>query len=85
LQVPGGNGIEHKPGRLVATMTKSGPASISGHDQDFRLELQGKKSMLMCEAKGVQPDYFDVHHELAAKLPFGGNFGPVKMLVLERK
>jgi SAM-dependent methyltransferase len=39
----------------------------------------------ICQLEGVQPDYFDKHHELASKLPFCGNYGPVKMLVLKKK
>ena len=39
----------------------------------------------ICQLEGVQPDYFDKHHELASKLPFCGNYGPVKMLVLIKK
>jgi SAM-dependent methyltransferase len=39
----------------------------------------------ICQIEGVQPNYFDKHHELASKLPFCGNYGPVKMLVLIKK
>lgn len=39
----------------------------------------------ICQEKGVNPDYFDDHHRLAAQLPFCGNCGPVKMLVLKKK
>jgi SAM-dependent methyltransferase len=39
----------------------------------------------ICQLEGVQPDYFDKHHELASQLPFSGNYGPVRMLVLIKK
>jgi hypothetical protein len=39
----------------------------------------------ICQLEGVQPDYFDKHHELASQLPFSGNYGPVRMLVLTKK
>ena len=39
----------------------------------------------ICADKGVQPDYFDEHHRYAATLPFSGEFGPVRLLVLRRK
>ncbi len=39
----------------------------------------------ICQLEGVQPDYFDKHHELASQLPFSGNYGPVRMLVLNKK
>jgi SAM-dependent methyltransferase len=39
----------------------------------------------ICQNRGTEPDYFDEHHELGSKLPFCGNFGPVKMMVLTRK
>jgi SAM-dependent methyltransferase len=38
----------------------------------------------LCQTNGMEPDYFDDHHKLAAQLPFAGNFGPVRMLVLRR-
>jgi SAM-dependent methyltransferase len=40
---------------------------------------------MICQEQGVEPDYFDQHHRLAAQLPFSGNFGPVKMLTLQKK
>jgi SAM-dependent methyltransferase len=39
----------------------------------------------ICQDNGVEPDYFDPHHKLAARLPFVGNFGPVKMLTLKKR
>jgi len=39
----------------------------------------------ICQERGVEPDYFDPHHKLAAQLPFCGNFGPVKMVVLKKR
>lgn len=39
----------------------------------------------ICAATGATPDYFDAHHELASQLPVCGNFGPVKLFVLQRK
>jgi SAM-dependent methyltransferase len=39
----------------------------------------------ICQRSGVAPDYFDDHHRLAAQLPFCGNWGPVKMLILTKK
>jgi len=39
----------------------------------------------ICQQRGVEPDYFDEHHKLAAELPFCGNFGPVKMITLKKR
>jgi SAM-dependent methyltransferase len=39
----------------------------------------------ICQETGVEPDYFDPHHKWAAQLPFCGNFGPVKMMVLKKR
>lgn len=39
----------------------------------------------MCQDANTDPDYFDVHHEYAAQLPFCGEFGPVRMICLRRK
>ncbi len=39
----------------------------------------------LCQQKGVEPDYFDEHHKLAAELPFCGNFGPVNMITLKKR
>ncbi|MGX1306010.1 SAM-dependent methyltransferase [Amorphus suaedae] len=39
----------------------------------------------LCEDSNESPDYFDKHHEYAAGLPFAGEYGPVRMLVLRRK
>lgn len=38
----------------------------------------------ICQENGAPPDYFDIHHNLASKLPFSGNFGPVKLLLLKK-
>jgi len=38
----------------------------------------------ICATQGVQPDYDDIHHELASRLPFLGNFGPTKALILKK-
>lgn len=34
----------------------------------------------ICKEENVVPDYYDIHHELAAKLPFLGEFGPVRAI-----
>jgi ubiquinone/menaquinone biosynthesis C-methylase UbiE len=39
----------------------------------------------ICQEKGATPDYFDEHHRLAAELPFCGNYGPVKMVILAKR
>jgi SAM-dependent methyltransferase len=39
----------------------------------------------ICASQGTAPDYFDRHHELAAQLPFAGEYGPVRMLCLRKK
>jgi SAM-dependent methyltransferase len=39
----------------------------------------------ICQVRNVQPDYFDEHHAYGATLPFCGEFGPVRMLILKRK
>ena len=38
----------------------------------------------ICADSGLQPDYFDAHHRYAANLPFAGEFGPVRLLVLRK-
>jgi SAM-dependent methyltransferase len=38
----------------------------------------------ICKERGESPDYFDKHHELAAQLPFLGDYGPVRMLCLRK-
>ena len=38
----------------------------------------------ICQDKKITPDYFDVHHRYAASLPFCGEYGPIRMLVLKR-
>ncbi len=39
----------------------------------------------MCLDEGVTPDYNDIHHQLAAKLPFAGEYGPVRALTFQKK
>jgi len=39
----------------------------------------------ICAALGVEPDYNDIHHELASRLPFLGEFGPTRALTLRKK
>ena len=39
----------------------------------------------ICADSGIQPDYFNDHHRYAAGLPFSGEFGPVRLLVLKKK
>jgi ubiquinone/menaquinone biosynthesis C-methylase UbiE len=39
----------------------------------------------ICKINNSVPDYFDIHHELASKLPMMGNYGPIKMLVMRKK
>lgn len=38
----------------------------------------------ICKERGEEPNYFDRHHELAAQLPFVGDYGPVRMLCLRK-
>jgi hypothetical protein len=39
----------------------------------------------ICAENSEEPDYFDIHHELASRLPFVGNFGPIGMYHLEKR
>lgn len=39
----------------------------------------------ICADTGIKPDYFDAHHRYAANLPFSGEFGPVRLLVMKKK
>jgi len=39
----------------------------------------------ICNEKGTTPDYFDDHHRFAAGLPFSGEYGPVRLLILMKK
>lgn len=39
----------------------------------------------ICADSGVQPDYFNEHHRHAASLPFSGEFGPVRLLILKKR
>jgi ubiquinone/menaquinone biosynthesis C-methylase UbiE len=38
----------------------------------------------ICQMQGVEPDYFDEHHKLASTLPFCGNYGPIKVMILKK-
>ena len=38
----------------------------------------------ICQNNTQTPNYYDIHHELGSKLPFLGNFGPIKMLILQK-
>jgi ubiquinone/menaquinone biosynthesis C-methylase UbiE len=38
----------------------------------------------ICKVNNTIPDYFDIHHELASKLPMVGDYGPIKMVVLRK-
>lgn len=39
----------------------------------------------ICADGGDQADYYNDHHRYAANLPFSGEFGPVRLLVLRKK
>lgn len=39
----------------------------------------------ICADEKIDPDYFDVHHNISSKLPFIGNFGPTGMYTLRGK
>ncbi len=39
----------------------------------------------ICKNEGIEPDYNDIHHELAAKLPYFGEFGPTRALLFKKK
>jgi SAM-dependent methyltransferase len=39
----------------------------------------------LCQEGGSEPDYFDPHHQYAARLPFCGEFGPVRMICMRGK
>jgi len=39
----------------------------------------------ICADDKIEPDYFDVHHDISSKLPFIGNFGPIGMYTLREK
>jgi SAM-dependent methyltransferase len=38
----------------------------------------------ICEEKHESPNYYDDHHRLAVALPFVGEYGPVRLLVLRK-
>lgn len=39
----------------------------------------------ICSDSGTQPDYFDEHHRYASALPFGGEFGPVRLIAFRKR
>ena len=39
----------------------------------------------ICKDKNITPDYNDIHHRLASRLPFSGEFGPVRAIVFKKK
>lgn len=39
----------------------------------------------LCADHGIEPDYFDDHHRYASTLPFSGEYGPLRLLVLKKK
>lgn len=39
----------------------------------------------LCAESGAQPDYFNEHHRFAAGLPFAGEFGPVRLVSLNKR
>lgn len=39
----------------------------------------------ICAKEQIEPDYADIYHELGAKLPFLGEYGPVRALTLRKK
>ncbi len=39
----------------------------------------------LCQIEGRQPDYDHPIYEIATKLPFTGNFGPIKLVELQRR
>lgn len=39
----------------------------------------------ICVETGIHPDYFDDHHRFAAGLPFCGEFGPIRLIVLRKR
>ena len=34
---------------------------------------------------GIEPDYYDIHHELASKLPACGDFGPIALCTIKKE
>ena len=39
----------------------------------------------ICQDQGENPDYFDTHHQYASRLPFCGEYGPVRMICMRRR
>lgn len=39
----------------------------------------------ICKNENLAPEYDDVHHRLAASLPFSGEYGPVRAIVFRKK
>jgi hypothetical protein len=39
----------------------------------------------ICMKDGIEPDYYDIHHELASKLPACGDFGPIALCTIKKE
>jgi SAM-dependent methyltransferase len=39
----------------------------------------------ICQLNNVEPDYLDPHHEWGARLPFSGEYGPVRLMLWQKK
>lgn len=39
----------------------------------------------ICMDRGEDPDYTSTHHRLAAELPWAGEYGPVRMIVMQKE
>jgi len=39
----------------------------------------------ICAEKGVEPNYYDIHHKLGSELPNIGNYGPICMYTLKKE
>lgn len=39
----------------------------------------------LCAQSGMEPDYNNEHHVLSSSLPFAGNYGPTKALMLKKR
>ena len=40
---------------------------------------------VICKDQNISPDYNDIHHRLASRLPFSGEYGPVRVIVFKKK
>lgn len=38
----------------------------------------------ICSLEKKEPDYYDIHHELASQLPMSGDFGPIAMCIIKK-